>query len=47
MRFEEKDRIVRLFLLEEARRKKPASLHDFLDFLEERGYLKPREVEEK
>jgi len=42
MRFEEKDRIVRLFLLEEARRRRPASLHDFLDFLEEMGYLKAK-----
>ena len=44
MRFEEKNRIVRLFLLKEARRRRPASLHDFLDFLEEIGYLKPKEA---
>ena len=42
MRFEEKDRIVRLFLLKEARQGRPASLHDFLDFLEEMDYLKTK-----
>ena len=47
MRFEEKEKIVRLFLLKEARQRRPASLHDFLDFLEEMGYLKPREAEKQ